>query len=371
MIQFLNDSVAKKYRGKTALLRVDLNIEPGEEKNTIRLEAIVPTVKLLLKNGVKVVLLSHRGRPKATEGKLSLKVFTSILSKKIGRQVEFFPDFDFSAIGKKIGDSKGRVFLLENLRFLSGEDKNDTKLAKDLVRIGDFYVNDAFAFSHRPAASVVALAGLLPAYGGLLLEQEIKNLNRVMTVKKHPFVIVLGGAKISDKIGIVDYFRDKADKFLLAGGPANTFFAVEKLPIGSSLIDEKAFGFVRQLDDFRKIVLPVDVKFSGDKILDIGQETIAEWRDILGGASTVIWNGPAGLFEKKGFEQGTRAIAEAVFKNRKATVVIGGGETTAALNQLLLKKGRKVPKNVFVSTGGGAMLDYLSGKKLPGIEALK
>jgi 3-phosphoglycerate kinase len=361
MIKFLTNSVAKKYRGKTCLLRIDLNIEPGAPLDSYRLEAIIPTIKLLLKNKIKMVILSHRGRPafaKASAGKpkgsdrrLSLRPFARVSCMKLGRKVDFVSNFDFGKIKSTIEKSKpGSILLLENLRFLSGEEKNDAKLAKQLASLGDFYVNDAFAVSHRKNASLVAITKYLPSYGGLLMEKEIKNLGGILKYPTHPFIIVLGGAKIKEKIFDLRKVIQKADDVLLGSNAFNEF----GIP-GSS-----------------KITWPEDGKKHEKFIWDIGPFTIGYYASVIGKSKTIIWNGPTGFFEKKGFEKGTIGIWKAVLKNRKAHIVIGGGETVASAKLISNFEFRiSNLRNVCISTGGGAMLDYLSGKKLPGIEALK
>jgi len=395
MIKYLNEPVLRKYEGKICLLRIDLN-------NISRLEAVVPTIKLLLKNGIKIVLLSHRGRPsfaKATAGKphsvdkkLSLRSFVPILSRKLRKRVRFVSNFRFAIIKKEIVKSENGVFLLENLRFLPGEEKNDIKFARRLAGLGDFYVNDAFAVSHRKNASVVAITKFLPSYAGLLMEKEIKSLDAVMKNFKHPFTVIIGGAKISDKIGIIKHFwgsasRRKADYFLLGGSPANTFFMAQGLPVGDSLADRKTIPSIKKYLKNRKIILPSDVKIKRRRILDIGERTVLWYSTIIRKSRTVIWNGPMGMFEKKEFASGTKGIWQAVSKNKRAKIVVGGGETVASLARItrihtdkngLIRikhphKSAKISTNprLFLSTGGGAMLEYLSGKKLPGIEALK
>ncbi len=361
MIKFLSNSIAKKYKGKACLLRIDLNIEPGAPLDSYRLQAILPTIKLLLKNKVRVVILSHRGRPVTSDKRqetrdkaqttrdkkrLSLRLFARVISIELGRGVDFLPDFDFPKIKGRIERSKpGSVFLLENLRFLPGEEKNDPGLAMQISLLGDFYVNDGFAVSHRKNASVVAITNFLPSYGGLLLEKEIKNLSGVINHVTHPLVIILGGLKLKEKIFDLRKVIRKADDVLL----------------GSNAFSESIPGL-------SKLTWPEDGKKHGKFIWDIGPFTVGYYASVIGKARTIIWNGPPGFFEKKRFDKGTIGIWKAVLKNKKAHIVIGGGETSASL-KLLGKV--KVPPNIFISTGGGAMLEYLSGKKLPGIEALK
>lgn len=406
-MRYLKKITRKKIKGKTALVRVDLNLESLVD--TFRADAILPTILFLLERGARVVIISHRGRPTAQSAeirnlkfevrketkKFTLRPFARILSKKIEKKVIFAPCFNFDEIRRTIGDSQESIFLIENLRFWDGEEKNDSKFARQLASVGDFYVNDAFAVSHRKNASVCAITKFLPSYAGLLMEKEIKNLNRVMRNYKHPFTIIIGGAKISDKICVIKNFWNKADYFLLGGGPANTFFAALDFPVGDSLVDKdilqgstsQILKLIRKDVGPRKIVLPFDVKIKDRKILDIGEKTIKEYSEIIRGSKTIIWSGPMGLFEKKGFEKGTLGIWEAILANKKAQTFIGGGETVAALRLKRVNKdtnadGRvkyrrksaykiSINPRLFISTGGGAMLEYLSGKKLPGIEALK
>lgn len=379
----------KRIRNRVFLVRVDLNIEAGGEKNAYRIHAILPTILYLLHHKGKVVLLSHRGRPKRigiTNKKLSLRPFAGILSGKLGVAVKFIPHFDFEKIESQIEAGKpGSIFLLENLRFLPGEEKNDAKLGMRLAALGDVFVNDAFAVSHRANASIVAITGFVPSYAGLLLEREVKSLDRAVNNYRHPMSIIIGGAKISDKIGILQRFWKRADHFLLGGGPANTFLAAQGLPVGDSLIDKESIVFARKYLKEKKILLPVDAKRQGGKILDIGPETVARFRTVIKDSKTILWNGPMGFFEKRGFEGGTKGVWKAVLQNKRATIVVGGGELLASLATLMPADYKRITAEthrhksavistnprLFLSTGGGAMLDYLSGKKLPGIEALK
>ena len=337
-------------------MRIDLNIEPGASLDSYRLQAILPTIKLLLKNKVKVVILSHRGRPKGFDKKYSLKPFIQVFHKELGGKVNFLPDFDFPKIKNRIEESKPRsVFLLENLRFLPGEEKNDPGFAMQLSLLGDFYVNDAFAVSHRKNASVCAITKFLPSYAGLCLENEIKNLGTIINYSTHPFIVILGGAKLKEKILNLRGLINKADNVLL----------------GSNAFNESG------VPKSSKFVWPEDAKSSAGRrnrksIWDIGPFTVGNYASVISGAKTIIWSGPPGFFEKKGFEKGTIGIWKAVLKSasrrKKTHIVIGGGETSASLK--LLGKVR-IPRNIFISTGGGAMLEYLSSKKLPGIESLK
>lgn len=368
-INYISQINLKKFRGKTCLLRVDLNVTPPVEKEVFRIEAIVPTVKFLLKNRIKVVLLGHNGRPVSGDKVYSLKPFAPILSGLIGVPVDFISHFDFLSIRQEIRFSSKKVFLLENLRYEKGETENSDAFARKLAGLGDFFVNDAFAVSHRKNASVAAITKHLPFYAGLLFEKEIKNLDFFLKKPKKPFMVIIGGAKISDKLGVLKFLWRRAGKFLLAGGPANTFFAAKGLPVGESIFEKNMVKNIKPFLNSVKIVLPVDSVVSRKKILDIGPKTAEQFAKIISKAKTIVWNGPPGLFEEKEFAHGTEAIWTAVLKNRRARIVVGGGDTTASLKILNTKD--QIPKNVFLSTGGGAMLEYLSGKKLPGIEALK
>lgn len=369
-------------RGLVCLLRVDLNIE--SLKDVFRVDSIVPTIKFLRKKGVTVVILSHRGRPHP-EGrgilnfkysvsdeekkKYTLKPFANILSKKVGEKVKFIDKSDIHEIKEGIQGSHDKIFLLENMRFWREEEMDNAEFARHLASLGDFYVNDAFAVNHRADTSVSAITRFLPSYGGLLLEKELEHLDVVMHNPKHPFTILLGGAKVVDKVGVVKFFWKKADSFLFGGGAANTCLAARGVSVGDSLIDEKAFDDIRPYLASLKIHLPVDNVSMENRIFDIGPQAIAEYTNIITNAKTILWSGPMGLFEKKKFSSGTREMWKVILKNKKATVIVGGGETIASLK--LLTNKYKLPKNIFLSTGGGAMLTYLSGEKLPGIEALK
>jgi phosphoglycerate kinase len=377
--------------GKTCLLRVDLNIAEKEAKNSPRVKGILPTIEFLIKNGAKVVILSHRGRPKGFDKKQSLKPFAKILSSLLKKQV-YFIDFNksWAQILASINRSNG-IFLLENLRFFSGEEKNDAKFAKQLASLGGIYpvrnrgrlrsrpisngiyVNDAFAVSHRVNASVAAITKFLPSYAGLLLEKEIKNLHFAMNPEK-PLVVILGGAKISTKICLIKNFESRADYFLIGGGIAHNFLLAQGLPIGDSISEEKTVNFAKKMLKNNRVILPVDYVIKNRKILDIGPNTVKLYSDIINKAETIIWNGPMGHFEDKKFAKGSEEIAKAIL-NSKAFSVIGGGETATLMSRVNPPHpptgGGGQRSKVFISTGGGAMLEYLAGKKLPGIEALK
>ena len=396
MIKYLSSQSLKKFSGKTCLLRIDLNVELGMPIDSYRLEAVVPTIKLLLKNNVRVILMSHRGRPKGFDKELSLKPFASIFARKLGVSVHFISTLDLVEARKEIMQSDDKMFLLENLRFWPGEESNDLAFARQLASVGDFYphtkrgsapaasdcknprydvgvyVNDAFAVSHRADASIAAITKFLPSYAGLLLEKEIKNLDRVMKDGKHPLTVIIGGAKVSDKLGVVRYFWKRADDFLIGGSPANTFLEAEGMDVGDSLVDTDAVPIILPYLNAHKIHLPEDARYQSTKILDVGPKTVKEYTEIIRRSKTIIWNGPMGWFEHKEFGNGTKGIWKAVLGNKKAHIVVGGGETVSSA-RLIPNSKFQIPnsRNIFLSTGGGAMLEYLSGRKLPGLEALK
>lgn len=375
MIKFLNDGIAKKYAGKTCILRIDLNIEPKSEEGLFRLRSVLPTIKLLKKHKIRTVLVSHKGRPdpKKLDTKLSLKPFSAIIEKEIHERVVFVPSLDFAKIGDVVECAKENIILLENVRFYAGEEKNDAKLGKQIASLGDFYVNDAFAVSHRAHASVSAITKFLPYFGGLQLEKEIKNLSGVMKKPESPFLVILGGAKTADKLPVIERFIKSADMFLIAGGPGNTLLAAQGVPMGDSLYDAKLVPTMKKFAFKPNVFTPSDTAGIGTKILDIGPETAEEFAELIRTANTIIWNGPMGLFEKKKFSKGTKIVWDAVLESaerrKNAKIVVGGGETIASL--CLLAGQCKIPANIFLSTGGGAMLEFLAGKKLPGIEALQ
>jgi 3-phosphoglycerate kinase len=366
-MKILDSKTAKKYAGKTALVRIDLNID--SKSDLFRLDAVLPTVNLLLKNKVKVVLLSHRGRPEKSNKADSLDVFVPIISKRLKTPVDFIAAYRMGGLRAAILTSTAKVVLVENLRFFNGEEANDPSFGKALAACGDFYINDAFAVSHRENASVTQLPKFLPSFAGLNLAQELKNLGGVMKAPKKPVVLIIGGAKISDKLGVIKNFWNKADAVLLGGGPANTALKLNGFPIGKSINEKEVEQDFKSLVFSPKIYVPQDLEIAGDRILDIGPKTAKEYSGLIAKAGTIIWNGPMGLFEQKKFSKGTAAIWKAVLKNKKAKIIVGGGETVASLSKFKIQNS-KLSRNVFVSTGGGAMLQFLAGKKLPGLEAL-
>lgn len=358
-MNYLSSAPPEKLKG-TAILRLDLNTEDDS-----RLKASLPTLELLLKTADKVVVLSHKGRPSGPDPALSLKPDADSMKTLLGREVVFIPEFNFEAIRSQIGSvPSGSILLLENLRFLPGEEADDQNLAKDLASLGNFYVNDAFAVSHRANASVRAITEFVPSYAGPELEKEITNLSKVMQSPEHPFVLILGGAKADDKLAIVDFLKDKIDAALLGGVPANTLLKLKGADIKESAVAENAENF-RKFLDMRKIVLPTDWKEREGKISDIGGNTVKEFSEKIKTAKTIVWNGPLGLTENSFMREGSEAIAAAIAANTGAFSVVGGGETVAFIEEMGF-----ADKISFVSTGGGAMLEFLAGKELPGIEAL-
>ncbi|MBI4991627.1 MAG: phosphoglycerate kinase [Candidatus Harrisonbacteria bacterium] len=338
---YLSQLKPQELKNKVCLLRLDFNTE-----DNWRLDAGLPTLKFLAKNCKAVVILSHKGRPEGFDRSLSLKPITKILRKALGKTVTFVPHFRFLEIRELVHASpRGAVFLLENLRFLEEEADNNEILAEHLASIGNIYVNDAFAVSHRANASVVAITKYIKSYAGFGLESEIKNLSRVMTAPKQPLAVILGGLKIEDKMQVIDNLKDRTVSFLVGGALTSEILDQLKSP---------------------KIILPVDFKKDDGEIKDIGRKTANFFQKEIAKAQTIIWNGPVGDINKNKFSHGTKAVAQAVVKNKKAFKVVGGGETVMFLKKLKLDK-----KINFISTGGGAMLDFLAGKVLPGIKALE
>jgi len=377
---------SRGIEGRTCLLRLDLNTPDGELKNSLRLQRAVPTIRYLLERGCRVVILSHRGRPEgklkvsavgrpAADGKskklkvgrdVSLRHAVRALGKLVGRNITLFDHFDFEKIKAVIGrNNPGTVFALENIRLLDGEERNNTALAKKLARVGDFFVNDAFAASHRAHASVDVITRFLVSYAGLSLEEELKACEKVMRHPRQPLVVVIGGAKVSDKIGVVENFGKRASAILVGGGTANAFLTARGLPVGESVYERRAVTKASSLlKSCPLLVLPTDVVVRDKRIVDIGVETSRQFSRIIRRAGTVVWSGPMGIAEKELSARGTLEIARAIARS-KAFSLAGGGQTTA----FIIKKGL-FKRFSFLSTGGGALLEYLAGRKLPGLEAL-
>ncbi len=348
------------------LLRISLDIENSRGlSHSSRLKTAIRTIKLLSRKSNKIVILAHRGRPQRREANLSLKNFQPLLSKALKKKVVFFKEFDFKVVKEQISKAPGgTIFLLENLRFLSGEMKNDSHLAKQLAGLGDIYTNDDFPTSHRENSSNVGLSKILPSRLGPNFRKELINLNKIKNPKK-PLILIIGGVKIADKISVIKNLLPKAKYILLGGGVANTFLKAEGFDINKSVYDKEFVGLAKRLIRNKKIILPIDCKVSKGQILDIGPRTINYYRKLINQANTVVWNGPMGLFEKSGFAEGSHAIAKTVAES-KAFTVVGGGQTGEIITKLKLEE-----KIGFVSTGGGAMLKYLAGKKLPALKYIK
>ncbi|RMD58029.1 phosphoglycerate kinase [Candidatus Woesearchaeota archaeon] len=365
-----------KVNNKRVLVRVDFNVplKGGRVADDSRILYSIPTIKWLLeKKAASIILASHLGRPGGKPNKaLSLRPVAKHLSKLLKMRVSFSP--------KEPGEEK--LCLLENLRFHPVERKDSARFAKKLASYADLYVNDAFAASHRKAASVHAITRYLPSYAGLLLQKEVRELSKLTRKPKRPYVAIMGGAKVSDKIDFVQSILEKADKALIGGAIALTFIAAQGYDVGRSLFEKEktrlAKKFLKKHAD--KILLPIDFRVktprgtiitSAEDIpkygkgLDIGPRTERAFETQIRKAKTILWNGPMGLFENPSYRKGTAAIAKAITRNR-GTTIAGGGDTLAAISKLGL-----TGKFTHVSTGGGAMLQFLSGKKLPGLEALK
>jgi len=376
-------------RGKKVLVRVDFNVPVSDGKvgDDTRIQAALPTIKYLLEHDAAVILCSHLGRPKGeVKPELSLKPVAEYLGTLLDAPVKFAED----CIGEKAEKAAaalepGQVLVLENTRFHAGEKKNDPEMAKQLASLAELYVNDAFGTAHRAHASTTGAADYLPAAAGFLLEKEIKYLGNTIADPERPFVAILGGAKVSDKIGVIENLLKKADQILIGGGMANTFFKAQGYEMADSLVEEDVLDTAKTLLDKAggKLVLPVDVVIAdafeadaadkvmdvgdvpaGWRILDIGPRTVRAFSDIIKRAGTVVWNGPMGVFEFDKFARGTFEVAQAIAKS-SVTSIIGGGDSASAI-----KKSELDDQITHISTGGGASLEMLEGKTLPGLAAL-
>ncbi|MBI4087475.1 MAG: phosphoglycerate kinase [Candidatus Liptonbacteria bacterium] len=374
MIRYLSKTSPRALKG-VALLRLDFNTE-----DNWRMRAATPTIKFLLRYASKILIVSHKGRPLHTlirangrivgaEKKLGLLEDAKTLERLLRKKVNFIPRFNFKRIDDVISRAREKsIFVLENIRFLKSESTKKPELAKQLAQLVDYYVNDAFAVSHRSSDSVAKIEKFLPSYAGLELEAELKSLTHILAKPKQPLVLILGGSKASDKLGIIKNLKGKVDLFILGGAPANTIFFLKGMDVKKSLRDRdrKDLKNLKAILNYPNLCLPADFKWKDGAILDIGEKTIKVFEEKIKNARTIFWNGPMGLMEKKPYDKGTLALARAIVKNRKAFTIAGGGETV-----MFLKKHKLDTKFSFISTGGGAMLDFLAGKKLPGIEALK
>jgi phosphoglycerate kinase len=382
------------FKGKKVLLRCDFNVPQDKQTGAItsdkRIVAALPTIKYLLSGGAAVIACSHLGKPKGEwKESLTLAPVAERLSELLGMDVIFAKDIiGEDAKAKAAALKPGQLLLLENLRFDIREEKNGADFAKELASMADLYVSDAFGTVHRAHASTAGVAAYLPAYAGLLVEKELSVMGKALDDPKRPFVAVLGGAKVSDKIGVINNLLDKADTIIIGGGMAYTFLKARGLGVGSSLLEEDKVDFAKEMMDKAEkkgvmFLLPVDTaiydKFEntdsfltvdvtaipdGYMGLDIGPQTVNLFTAALKNAGTIVWNGPMGVFEFPAFAAGTKAVAKAMADSGAVTIV-GGGDSAAAVEKL-----GYADKMTHISTGGGASLEFLEGKELPGVACL-
>lgn len=377
---------------KKILIRVDFNVSlnPNHSiSDDARIKQSIPTLEYLLKHKNKLILIAHLGEPKGRSSEASLAPVAKRLEEYLPHHKIVLVNDVLADDHRVVNQQDNEVILLENIRFYPGEQTNDPAFAKQLAQFGEVYVNDAFSVSHREAASVVGLPDLLPAYGGLLLKKELTVLGGIMEHPKKPFVAIIGGKKITTKIKFIQKLTAVADYVLVGGGLANTFFAAEGFAVGKSLISEEDIALAKQLlahakRENTKLVLPVDVVVGKDldsteslvrkvseiekdeEALDIGPETQAAFGKILDEAETIVWNGPVGYMENQEFKRGTDFLYYSITDNNHAISVVGGGDTLAAID-----KKEYLDKITHISTGGGAMLEFIENGTLPGVEALK
>ncbi|MSU74917.1 MAG: phosphoglycerate kinase [Candidatus Magasanikbacteria bacterium] len=381
----------KDVKGRRVLVRVDFNVplENGKVKDDFKIKKTLPTIQYLIKKGAKVILVSHLGRPKGVDTKLSLQPVVEHLEKLLKQLVAFVKIGrlqDWKIVGRAIEKLKnGELAMLENIRFVKGEEDNDPNVAKALAALADIFVSDCFAVAHRDAASITGVAKYLPHFAGLLLFEEVSVLSRAMEKPKRPLVVLLGGAKVETKIPIVRHLLQKADYILVGGEIANTYWWAKGSTVGQSLVGKDFKADILKYCKNKKVVLPVDCVVGAPQggdvrvfsalspmavpndhgMYDIGPQTVELFSTYLKKAGTILWNGAMGKFEVRPYEKGTFALMKLLGKT-KAFSIVGGGESVE-----ILKKCGIINKINLVSTGGGAMLEFLGGKKLPGIEALK
>jgi len=379
-------------KGKRVLMRVDFNVplEKGVITDDTRIRAALPTIKYIIERGGKLILMSHLGRPKGIDPKLSLKPVSRRLSELLGKEVKMAPDCIGDEVQRMVAEMKeGDVILLENLRFHKGETENDPEFARELASLGDVYVSDAFGAAHRAHASTEGVTKFIPqAAAGFLMEKEIEYLSKAVQSPEHPFVVILGGAKVSDKIGVLTNMLERADAILIGGGMAYTFLKAQGYNVGKSIVEDDKLDLARQIMNEAKekgveFKLPVTTviadRFAPDansKVVksteipdgwlgvDIGPETVEEFSKVIGRAKMIVWNGPLGVYEFDKFAKGTVAVAKLLAES-DAITIIGGGDCVAAV-----QKAGVADKMTHISTGGGASLEFLEGKELPGIAAL-
>ena len=376
--------------GKRVLVRVDFNVPLDEEQNITddkRIRAALPTINYLLEKKARIILMSHLGRPKGEViENLRLKPVAKRLKELLGRRIKFLDDCIGAEVQSAVKDMRPQdIILLENLRFHSQEKENDEEFSRQLANLGEVFIEDAFGAVHRAHASTVGVAQFLPSAAGFLLEKEINFFSQILIEPQKPFVAILGGAKVSDKIGVIENLLPRVNNILIGGGMAYTFLKAQGIDIGSSKLEQDKLGIASRLLEKgkEKIILPID-HLIADKIdisahlktvekeipegwlgVDIGRQTIAQFKQILKEAKTIVWNGPLGIFEIDSFAQGTKEIGEFI-SDLDCLKVIGGGDTAAAIAKFDLEE-----KMSHISTGGGASLEYLEGKELPGIVVLR
>ncbi|HCK65895.1 MAG TPA: phosphoglycerate kinase [Anaerolineae bacterium] len=376
-------------KNKRVLMRVDFNVpmQDGKVTDDKRIRAALPTIKYILEQDASLILMSHLGRPKsASDSEFSLRAASEALSSLLESPVQMAPDCVGDEVEKLTKALKPKeVLMLENTRYHPEEEKNDLDFAKRLASLGEIYVNDAFGSAHRAHASTEGIAGFLPAVSGFLMEQELEYLGRAVANPEHPYIAILGGAKISDKILVVETLLSKCDKLIIGGGMANTFLSAQGLNMQDSLVEKESIETAKSIlsKSADKLILPMDAviadKFdaeantqtvdvdkipAGWRMLDVGPKTIGLYQAELSGAKLIVWNGPVGVFEMPKFAEGTFALAKMLAES-KAITVIGGGDSASAV-----KKAGVAKQMTHVSTGGGASLEFLEGKELPGVAAL-
>jgi len=383
-----------QVQGKRVFVRVDFNVPMDDNRNITddtRIRAALPTIEHLINNKAKVILASHLGRPKGqVNPKYSLKPVAQRLSELLQKDVLMAPDCigpEVENLVNKLQD--GEVLLLENVRFYAEEEKNDPEFAQKLAGLAELYVNDAFGTAHRAHASTEGIAQYIPAYAGFLMKKEIDVMGKALENPARPFIAIIGGAKVSDKIGVLENLLSKVDTLIIGGGMANTFLKAQGYEVGKSLIEEDKVGLAKEMLELAKnkgvkLLLPTDVVVakefaatapsqvveasaiqSDDLALDIGPQSAETFAQAIASAQTVIWNGPMGVFEMEPFAKGTEKVAEAL-AGCKGVTIVGGGDSVAAVEKMGV-----APKLTHISTGGGASLEFLEGKVLPGVAALR